>query len=201
MNTGLNRIGSKLLPVEHLHSALDIASIKHGLIPIFESSDVEFYYPLLEATLTHTSIIVHIPMKSLSHFNIWKLIPFPFLVNNSLLVIENRKEVILLSDDKKYIGIGDSDILENCKSSYLKLYVCPAYTFVFIPAEEASCELALVNDNVNLAIKACKFTPVNLRSVFHAHMNARQFFYFPNKTDVTFTCGKTSLLRGSLRIL
>ena len=72
----------------------------------------------------------------------------------------------------------------------MKLYVCPAYDFVFTPAEEASCELSLVNTNVEVVIKKCKFESIEIRSVFHAHMNARQYFYFPNKTDVTLTCDK-----------
>ena len=188
VDAGLGRVNSKLLPIEHLHDALVIARTQHDLEPIFVHSQIEFYYPLIEATLTGKEILVHIPLKSKEHFTGWQLEPFPLKANNTLLILNKQPELIVVSDDFQLVDVTSMATLENCKSTFPHLHVCPAYAFAFEQAGDKLCELTLINSNSSKALGQCIYTPAPDKLVFHVHLQGMQYFYFKTITGVTLIC-------------
>ena len=190
VNAALGRVDSELLPIPYLHDALAIAVRDHGLSPIFDWGEIEFYYPLMHAFLTHVSIVIAIPMKSQDHFSLWHLVPFPFLLNGTVLQLSTNvsPELIMVDSQSTYIATTDYSAMSQCKQLFVNIYVCPAYPFVFQPISESQCELSLIQSDADPVLRHCKFEPVHVRTVYHVHMLTSQYFYFPNSTEISLSC-------------
>ena len=190
VNAGLSRVNSQLLPVDHLRAALHHAKSNFSLTPLFKEEELEFYYPLLETTLTENSILVHIPLKSEVMYHAYTVLPFPIMVNNSLLSLVTHSDTVLVAADFMSVSLTQSTVLAKCRSSYLHIHVCPAYLFALLPAESTPCELAVVRNNTAAIHSSCKFEPVfPSRPSYHAHIDGTQYFYFKEAASVTLICG------------
>ena len=187
-NAALGRVDSEMLPVNHLQDAVNTAIHDLHLIPLFTMREIEFYYPLIQSFLTHISIIITIPMKSQDQFSLWRLLPFPFMVNDTLLQVDLDHDLLLVSSDSSHVARSSLDVLSQCKSSFYNFYICAAFHFVFLPASEAPCDLSLIQSKPKEAIKHCHFTHSNPSSVYHVHLLANQYFYFPRSTEIALSC-------------
>ena len=189
VSAGLSRVDSELLPLDHLRAALHFARANFSLTPFFGDSHLEFYYPLLEATLTDNQILIHIPLKSDVSYTAYSVTPFPLSVNNSLLSLITQSDMFLVAKDFMTVSLTNRASLSHCRSSYLSVHVCPAYLFALLPAKSTPCELAIVRNNSQLIHAHCSYEPVvsNL-PVYHAHVAGFQYFYFKEPASVTLIC-------------
>ena len=194
VNAGLSRVNSDLLPLDHLRAAIHFARANFSLTPLFEGSQLEFYYPLLEATLTDSQILVHIPLKSEVTYAAYSVNPFPMRANSSLLSLVTHSDMFLVADDFMTVSLTTKSLMSECRSSYLHIHVCPAYLFALLPATSAQCELAIVRNTTNLIHKFCTFEPVSTSwPVYHAHVGGGQYFYFKEAASVTLLCEGNSV--------
>ena len=189
VDAALNRVTSTLLPVDHLRKAIISAQKQFKLKPLFSLNEIEFYYPLLEATLTQSSIMIHIPCYSIASFTAWQIIPFPFILNDTLLTVSKTADIVIISNDLKLVAMTSLEELNQCRMSYLHLYVCPAYMFTFQSSTLPSCEFSLTQaeDSNTESISACTYVRVP-RRVYHAHIITTHFFFFPDETQVSLHC-------------
>ena len=129
-------------------------------------------------------------MKSRGHFSLWQIVPFPFLLNGTVLQLspDMSSELVMLSQDDTYLSLTTYNVLSQCKTSFYNFYVCPAYPFVFRPVREERCALSLIQSHDDVSLRLCHFEPVSHRLVYHVHLLANQYFYFPNSTEVSLSC-------------
>lgn len=190
VDAALGRVTPMLLPLEHLVHAIDIGKERFKLDPMFDSPEAEFYYPLLGSFLTLDSILISIPFRSSLSLNVYHVLPFPFPVNDSLYVIVDVPELVLISKDLSVRSSASYDSLGACKSSYLGLYVCPAFLFSFVSVSQDMCEFTLTQTQVREAafLKDCTYSPAPRKEAFHVHASNVNYFFFPNSTHVSLLC-------------
>ena len=103
----------------------------------------------------NSEILIPIPMKSAHTFVAWLIEPFPMMVSNTILTINDNSRITLVSADRSLLTLTTLQDLSNFKFSYLHFHLCPAYIFAFTPVSEAQCELALVQINGTDVPKEC----------------------------------------------
>ena len=193
VNAGLNKVNSQLLPLEHLRAAIHFARANFSLTPFFTEEEIEFYYPLIESTLTDSQVLIHIPLKSDISYSAYSVTSFPMLVNDSLLSLVSHANMFLVAEDYMLVSLTDRSTIAKCRSSYSHLFVCPAYLFALLPAQSAPCELAIVRNNTEFIHAHCTFKPVESTwPVYHAHVGGVQYFYFRDAASVTLICNGKS---------
>ncbi len=111
------RVTTSLFPVEDLLHTIEIGQSTYKLTPVYAADMIQYYYPLLEATLTTDAIIVNIPFKSQDHFEAYEIKPFPFSINNSVIILDMNPSLVLIAKDFSLYTIGDLTELKRCKSS------------------------------------------------------------------------------------
>ena len=175
-----------LLSPHQLQAVLRWSGSVKELTPVFREEELQFYYSILTATVTSTFILIHIPFRSADNFLLYRISPFPFMLNGSLYTIRDVKPQVLISQDYMTVAYPSERQIHNCHSTVYHLRLCTAAQFTLLPAVSDPCALALVRDSsVELH---CSFTNFKPNFVYHQHVHLWQFFYFHNKTDVTVKC-------------
>ena len=178
-------VTSDLIKPQSLLEAIHWAQRNLSLTPLFPDKETEFYYPLLETTITDQEIIVHVPFQSLNSFNLFEITPFPVHINNSLYTVSLSSEIVLVSSSLMHASVLSPSSLLTCHKSFYHIYLCPAYLFTVVPAESLPCEMALVrNESV---MQKCSFVPTKV-DVYKKHVHVWQYLYFDKATSVTFSC-------------
>ena len=187
----LNQVTTDILPTSQLLKCIKWARSHFNLIPIFSENNLEYYYPLLEVTVTPTELLIHIPFQSNEIFSTYSFQRFPTKINNSFYTIKAGDEIFLISQDYSHMAKVNNNIFSKCHSSFLHLHLCPAYYFTIFPSERLPCELAIINNNTQSIYHTCKYEQITYDDVFHVHYHPWYFFYFTNKTSITLSCPDT----------
>ncbi len=90
---------SSLFPVEDLQRVLMKGEEEHQLTPLFAAHVIHHYYPLLESFLTSDAIVILVPFKSKEDFYVFRIQPFPFSVNGSVMIMDLPGSVVLIRKD------------------------------------------------------------------------------------------------------
>ncbi len=118
-------VTSTLLSIPQLRKIIHTAKNNWNFNPFFDETNIALYYPLLNSYLNGSSVIIDIPILSELLYNIYKLIPFPMKMNNSVLEIAtpivNPLNYILSIDSLTESSITNDD-LQDCKSTNTDLY-------------------------------------------------------------------------------
>jgi len=182
------RVTTSLLPVEDLIHTLKIGQSDFKLQPMYSRNMVQYYYPLLEATLTTDAIIVHIPFRSLDVFEAYQVEPFPFKVNHSVMTLDLPSSLVLVAKDFSLYSIGQMSDLNHCKTSFLHLYYCPASLFAFLPVAGEICEVALTRPIASDALTLCPYKHLVPKPMFHLTFHGFHYFCFVDPIYVAIIC-------------
>ncbi len=165
------RVTTSLFPVEDLLHTLETGQSTYKLTLVYAADMIQYYYPLLEATLTTDAIIVNIPFKSQDHFEAYEIKPFPFSVNNYVMTLDMNPSLVLIAKDFSLYTIGDLTKLKRCKSSYLHLYHCSSIQFAFLPVVNGICEVVLKRSEASAALSLCPCKLVVPKPIFHCNFH------------------------------
>ncbi|XP_050710010.1 uncharacterized protein LOC126994781 isoform X2 [Eriocheir sinensis] len=174
---------SLLTPTELMH-VIDWARTEKGLTPVFSETQVQYYYPYMEATVTTYGILVHIPFRSPDMFTIYHIHPFPTVVNSSIYQLSTSHTTLLVSSDFMHIAFPAD--FHDCHITRFQMYLCPAYQYVFLPTSNYPCEMGLVRNSPIESL--CVFTPVEDTTIFHLRVKPWRYFYFHHSNALTVTC-------------
>ncbi len=76
------------------------------MTPLFDLPLIHYYYPLLESFLTSDAIVIHVPFKSQDEFEVYRLKPFPFSLNQSIMELDLPASVVMVRSDFSFYAIG-----------------------------------------------------------------------------------------------
>ncbi|XP_045105173.1 uncharacterized protein LOC123500547 [Portunus trituberculatus] len=133
VNASRGIVTAALFPVADLIKTLDIGQTIFKLQPLFNRDIVEHYYPILETVLTLEAVVIYVPFKSMDTFHAYEIIPFPFSINTSVLILDLPPTLVLIAKDFSVYTTTSRDSLSSCMSSYLHRYHCDATLLFFAP--------------------------------------------------------------------
>ena len=183
------QVTSTLLTIPQLVKIIQDAKYNWNFNPFFSTEALSMYYPLLTSYLNGTTVIIDIPFSSDSYYELYEIIAFPMLLNNSIYTVETemvKPNYYLLSDDSLMESTIVHDDLMSCKKGNTNLYLCPAHMFTVQKALTNSCEASLIR-NVSV-IKNCFFTKVESSKPQHVNIHDTHYIFFNYKTKVSLTC-------------
>ena len=187
------RVTPSLLPLEDLETILDIGSRNYSFEPLYTIERSQFYYPLLDASLTKSDIAVHIPFKSRDSFHAYEVVPFPFLAGNSTLSLDLTPSLVLISKDYAVYASTALTELGSCRSSFVRTYHCSASLFAFLPVSGGVCELALTHQLASNALSLCPYKQLPSPSVFHKNFHGFHYFYFGRPLYISVVCPESTV--------
>ncbi len=182
------RVTSNLLPFQDLHHVLQVGTLDHQLTPLFDLPLLHHYYPLLTSLVTSDAIVIHVPFKSEPVFEVYRLEPFPLLVNGSTMTLDMPPSVVLLSLELSLYAVGSPSDFQACKTEHQSLFFCAASLFAFLPLSDGVCEVALIQPNATMALSLCPYKRLVPRPVYHTHFEGFVYFLFRQTTVVSVVC-------------
>lgn len=198
------RVTSSLFPVRDFLRVLEIAETTYKLQPLFNFQGIHHYYPLLESVLTSDALVVHVPFQSTDNFEVHQIEPFPFSVNETVMILDLPPSVVLISTDYSLYAVGHLMDLQRCKSEYLSLYHCPASLFAFLPLTGKGCEVALAQKNASKALSLCPYKQLAPKPFFHRSFLSHHYFFFTKPIFVSVVCPDGTIYKevsGHLAVL
>ncbi len=191
----------ELLTPHQLDNIVD-ASVARGFKPLFDKTNIEYYYPYLAATLTPDSVLVHIPFRTTDAYTLHQVYQFP-TVFNSIYALRFPYNFLLVSHDFMHIAFPTFADLSSCHTGAFQIRLCLGHQFVFLPARDNLCALYLARNGP--LESSCHYHQLESHSVFHQRVKPRHFLYFPNQTSVTISCPNiqptSSLVQSSYVLL
>ena len=82
------QVTSTLLSIPQFINILDDAQNYWNFNPFFSSETLSLYYPLLNSYLNGSSVVIDIPFLSEFQYELYEIMPFPMLVNDSIYLVE-----------------------------------------------------------------------------------------------------------------
>ncbi len=78
-----DKVTPSLFPLHDLIDTINIGRINYTFQPLYPPDMSQYYFPLLEASLTTEAIIVHVPFQSGEIFEAFEVFQFPFFLQKS----------------------------------------------------------------------------------------------------------------------
>ena len=188
------RVTSSLLPVSDLRKALHLGRADYSLIPVFDESLIQHYYPLLDSFVAENSIVLHIPFKSSLVFDAFYMEPFPFEAGNATYVLDGERQYVLVQKDLTHYATVQPRSLEGCRTEFQNHYFCPSALFAFFPITDNVCEVSLTrpDSDHSLALKVCPFSKYVPDKPCHANLFGFHYLYLPQEMYVSVVCPGSS---------
>lgn len=109
----------------------------------------------LQGVLTENRIIItlYIPIIDVDDLRLYKTIPIPMAINDSVYRIIPNSEYFLFDSNSRELTPMTTTDLNNCKKSFSNVLICNPEQPTFI-APEASCELTILLDPKPISINS-----------------------------------------------
>ena len=189
VDAAMGRVTTSLFPEKDFKRVLEIGRTVYKLTPVFDEVMIHHYYPLVESVLTSEAIVIHVPFKSEDVFQLYRLEPFPFAINNSVMILDAESSLVLVKDDFSVYATNQFSTLSECRSEYRNLYFCPASLFAFLPVKGGgSCEVVLTKGDASAALSLCPYKQLVPKTMFHSSFQSHHYFYFTEPLYVSVVC-------------
>ena len=183
------RVTSSLFPVDDFLYVLKKGTEDFYLKPLFDVKGIHHYYPLLESVLTSDAVIIHVPFKSDHTYEVYRVEPFPFMVNGTVMTLDLPNSITLINKDFTMYATGQLSDLDKCQTEYLNLYFCSASIFAFTPiTSDGICEVVLTREDASKALTLCPYRELVPKPFFHTSFHGHHYFFFTEKYYVSVVC-------------
>ena len=189
VDAAMGRVTTSLFPIKDFRHTLEVGRTVYKLSPLFDEHNIHHYYPLVESVLTSDAIVIHVPFKSQDVFELYQVEPFPFSLNNSVMVLDSHSSIVLVKDDFSVYATSQLSTLDSCRSEYESLYFCPASLFAFLPTSgDGVCEVVLTRGNASAALTLCPYKQLVPKVMFHKSFHGHHYFFFTKQVYVSVAC-------------
>ena len=152
------RVTPALFPVHDFKRVIEIGEQEYGLKSLFSLRGIQHYYAVTSSFVTTDSIVIHVPFKSRDVLNVHQLEPFPFLANDTLMVLDLPPSIVVISADYSLSATASLAELQQCKTASVQDYFCPALLFAFLPVTGGICKVVLTQVGARKALELCPYT-------------------------------------------
>ena len=198
-----NIVSPDLLAPSELRDILLEAKDKHGFQLLYPNN-FNKYYSVLTAKVVAGFIYVFVPFKSSFQLQLFKLIPFPAYINDSIVVKLDISEMfILITENFDSIAFPSDDlIMHSCLSVSSNNYLCPANKLHFFPSAQHLCLLNIaVHNNIT---NSCTYKTDTDSSIEVRHVSPFHYFFTRRLVTITLKCGdkapEMTDVRGNFQI-
>lgn len=189
VDAAMGRVTTSLFPEKDFKRTLEIGRRVFDLSPLFDVHLIHHYYPLVESVLTTEAIVIHVPFKSTEIFELYRLEPFPFTVNDTVMILDAESSLVLVKDDFSVYATDKFSTLGGCRSEYQNLYFCPSSLFAFLPTKKGgSCEVVLTKEDASAALSLCPYKQLVPKIMFHKSFHGHHYFFFTESLYVSVKC-------------
>ena len=172
-------VSPSLISPAELSTFVQYAVDKYGDTPAVSLSSIDLYYPLLKSYILSNEVLVLIPFSSKKTFSVYKIIPFPSLVNETSIQLGLGDSLVAISSTLDLISFIPSKVFsDDCFSTSASLHICPASEVHLYPAHHFQCIRSILVSGKT--ISDCPFTSVNVNHHIVAHTSI--FFHIYKNT-------------------
>ena len=182
------RVTPTLIPVKDFEYALEVGKKEYGLHPLFDLRGIQHYYAVASSLVTTDSIVIHIPFKSGDVLDVHQVEPFPFLANDTLMVLDLPPSIVVISTDFTLYATASVAELQRCKTSTIEHFYCPASLFAFLTITGGVCEVVLTQADATKALELCPYTSLSQESLFHKTFFHHHYFLFSSPMYISIIC-------------
>ena len=184
-----NIVGPTLLTPSELQKVLDQARDSFNFNPLYETSDLDKYYHVLDVKIVGGNMFVFVPFASAAAFQLYHLVPFPTLLNNSIVAELDIEDLYILIDENfEFIAIANHEYFkESCFAIASQDYLCHATSFHFYPAAKFDCLLNLATQS--RVSHTCNFRKTPNKTMDIHHSPPYNYFFLLYELKLTLTCG------------
>ncbi len=182
------RYTSSLFPVKDLTKVLESVKEEHQITALFGLNSIHHYYPLLESFMTSDAMVIHVPFRSWKEFEVFRIEPFPFSVNSSVMMLNLPSSVVLVNRDYILHATGLISELDTCRTEHLNQYICSASHFAFLPVTGGDCEVMLTQSDASKGVEVCPCHYLVPRPLFHRRSSGFHYFFFTQLHVVSVVC-------------
>ncbi len=130
------RVTPPLFPLHDLMETINIAHRNFSFIALYPPDMSQYYFPLLEASLTTEAILVHVPFQSREEFEAFETVTFPISVEDSVLTLDMPYSLALVAKGYTFYSTSSFSDLKFCKSSFPQKYFVLQLSSLFYPSAE-----------------------------------------------------------------
>ena len=132
-------------------------------------------------------IIVHIPVTgSEDRFTLYRYVPVPFKVNDSMVEVITDKDLLAVSDDKQRYFVMGHDELAHC-DDFRSFWSCTERSAIN-KARAEDCLWAVFTANEKMAAKSCKMATLGAVSRMWRVSHLRVVLWQPVADTVVISC-------------
>ncbi|XP_050693832.1 uncharacterized protein LOC126984255 isoform X1 [Eriocheir sinensis] len=182
------RVTPALFPLHDLRTTVQIGYQNYSLTPLFTPDMSQYFYPLIESSLTPDAIIIHVPFQTADVFEAHEIVPFHFSAKDSVLALDTSPSLVLIAKDFALYSTDSYSLLQYCKETVFGRFYCSASLFAFLPVRGGVCEIALTRVNASDALSLCPYKQLTPTPVFHQNFQGLHYFYFPQSFYVSVIC-------------
>ncbi|XP_050733886.1 uncharacterized protein LOC127007225 [Eriocheir sinensis] len=111
------RVTPALFPLHDLRTTVHIGYQNYSLRPLFTPDMSQYFYLLIESSLTPDAIIIHVPFQTADVFEAHEIVPFPFSAKDSVLALDTSPSLVLIVKDFALYSTGSYSLLQYCKET------------------------------------------------------------------------------------
>ena len=171
---------------------------------LYFDEDISKYYTVLQVKVVKDAMYVFVPFRSSLQLKLFNFIPFPTLLNNSIVAeLDIQSSYVLLTDRFDAIALTTKVYFEKkCMAVAASNYICPASAIQFFPTDRYSCLLNLaVHTNTT---SACKFKRSVVDKLKVHNVSPYLYFFVKDQAQFTLSCGNDSprlvTLQGNFKV-
>ncbi|XP_050724426.1 uncharacterized protein LOC127002476 isoform X1 [Eriocheir sinensis] len=127
------RVTPASFPLHDLRTTVQIGYQNYSLTPLFTPDMSQYFYPLIESSLTPDAISIHVPFQTADVFEAHEIVPFPFSAKDSVLALDTSPSLVLIAKDFALYSTGSYSLLQYCKETVFGRFYCSASLFAFLP--------------------------------------------------------------------
>lgn len=184
-----NIVSPSLLAPSELQGLLNNAKENFGFQLLYDEDDINNYYHVLDCKIVSDSIYLFVPFASAVSFQLYNLVPFPTLLNNSIVVeLDISNSYVMVDEEFDLLSISSRNYFtEYCIAVASQDYLCPANKFHFYPSSKFDC-LLHVATQARIS-QTCNYRTVNNKTIAIHHSPPFNYFFSKTELKLTLTCG------------
>ena len=197
------KVHPNMLDVVSLEGLLEEYSARFKAARFYDSRSVSKYYHIMAVRGNESHMIVSVPFRTETTYEVSKVVPFPSKAGEKLIEIDLESFLIFSRDNHQefsYMSVTEFD--HECLQYDPGYFMCPENIMPKFAPQAVPCIYEIVNSSDSV-FDHCPYVEVRNDSAYYVHLAPFHIIYLPSKTAVYVTCGDNRVIQdyaGFIRI-